>query len=435
MSLNATHDPALRSWVASANVAGCDFPIQTLPFGVFSHGGSAPHGGIAIGDQVLCLQDALAAGVFTGLAAAAAEAACAPTLNKLMAMGNLPASALRAQVSALLAEGATPRPELLVPMSEATMHAPSAPGAFTDFLTSIHHMWRGIKSRDPNGQLPPAFKHLPIAYNSRASSLVASPQPFVRPNGIRQNPDGSVVFGPTMSQDFELELGFFVGAGNRLGQPINVDAAEDHIFGLCLLNDWSTRDVQRFESAPLGPFLGKSAMTSVSPWVITLEALAPFRIPGPVRPEGDPAPLPHFVGAKDQAAGGLDLGMEVLYQTPAMRAGGQAPAQVVNTNFRHMYWTLAQMLTHHASNGCNLRPGDVMASGTCSGPTDDSRACMSEITRGRDPITLPNGEQRLWLEDGDEVIFRARAEKPGAVGIGFGECRGVVLPAVAWPAV
>ncbi len=431
--LNATHDPALRSWVASANAPDCDFPIQNLPLGIFSHDGSAPHGGIAIGDQILCLKDAQRAGVFTGLADAAAQAACEPTLNRLMAMGNAPASALRAQVSALLSAASPARPELLVPMSKATMHAPTAPGAFTDFLTSIHHMWRGILSRDPNGQLPPAFKHLPIAYNSRASSLVASPHPFVRPHGVRQNADGSVVFAPTVSQDFELELGFFVGAGNRLGQPVNIEAAEDHIFGLCLLNDWSTRDVQRFESTPLGPFLGKAAMTSVSPWVVTLEALAPFRIPGPVRPEGDPAPLPHFVGKRDQAAGGLDLGMEVLFLTPKMRAEGAAPARIVNTNFQHMYWTLGQMLTHHASNGCNLRPGDVMASGTCSGPTDDSRACMSEITRGREPITLPNGETRLWLQDGDEVIFRARANKAGAASLGFGECRGVVLPAVEWP--
>ncbi len=431
--LNATHDPKLRSWVASANAPGCDFPIQNLPFGIFSHDGSAPHGGVAIGDQILCLSDALRAGCFTGLAEAAARAAGATTLNALMSMGNAAASALRAQVSALLGEGAPARPDLLVPMSRATMHAPSAPGAFTDFLTSIHHMWRGIKSRDPNGQLPPAFKHLPIAYNSRASSVVASPQPFVRPHGIRQNADGSVVFAPTASQDFELELGFFVGAGNRLGEPVGIEDAEDHLWGVCLLNDWSTRDVQRFESTPLGPFLGKSAMTSISPWVVTMEALAPFRIPGPVRPEGDPAPLAHFVGKRDQASGGLDLGMEVLYATPKMRNAGAAPAQVVKTNFQHMYWTLGQMLTHHASNGCNLRPGDVMASGTCSGPTDDSRACMSEITRGKDPIALPNGEQRLWLEDGDEVIFRARAEKPGAVSIGLGECRGVVLPAVRFP--
>lgn len=437
-ALNATHDPARRSWVAGANAPGGDFPIQNLPFGIFRRPGEAARGGVAIGGMILDLPAALERGLFTGLAASAAEAAGGGALNRLMQMGNLASGALRAQLSEMLREGTASRApslaaQILVPMAEAELLLPAQPGSFTDFLTSLYHTERGGRRRNPQQPLPPAFKHLPVAYNSRASSVRVSGEAVRRPNVQRARADGSVDFGPCEQQDFELELGMWVGPGNAIGEPIPLEEAPDHIFGYSLVNDWSSRDIQRWESQPLGPFLSKSLSTSVSPWVVTAEALAPFRCPGPVRPEGDPAPLPYLTAASDQAEGGIDLGMEVLLLTPRMREAGSGPAVICRTNFRHMYWTMGQMLTHHASNGCNLRPGDLIASGTCSGPTDDSRACLSEITAGQNPMPLPNDETRLWLEDGDEVIFRARAERPGFVAIGFGECRGRLDPAPAWP--
>ncbi len=438
--LNATHDPARRSWVESANEPDCDFPIQNLPHGVFCWPGEQPRGGVAIGDAILDMAAAVEAGLFAGIPAEAARAAAEPTLNRLMGMGNGAASALRARISDLLradhpdaARFAGMSERLLVPMDEVEMRLPAAIGAFTDFLTSLYHTERGGRQRNPENPLPPAFKHLPVAYNSRASSVRVSGEAVRRPNGQRQRPDGSVHFGPCEGQDFELELGMFVGPGNLLGEPIPLRAAPEHMWGFCLVNDWSARDIQRWESTPLGPFLSKSLSTSVSPWVVTAEALAPFRAPALVRPSGDPAPLPHLHGALDQAEGGFDIDLDAWLLTPRMAEEGAAPARITRTNFLHMYWTLGQMLTHHASNGCNLRPGDLIASGTASGPTDDSRACLSEITRGRDPLALPNGETRLWLEDGDEVIFRGRARRDGHIAIGFGECRGRIDPAPAWP--
>jgi fumarylacetoacetase len=439
--LNATHDPARRAWLDSANQPGCDFPIQNLPHGVFRRAGQAARGGVAIGDRILDLQAAVAAGLFAGLPAEAARAAAEPSLNRLMAMGNGAATTLRARVSDLLrADGpeagrvTAMADRLLVPMVEVEMVLPAEIGAFTDFLTSLYHTERGGRQRNPENPLPPAFKHLPVAYNSRASSVRMSGEAVRRPNGQWQRPDGSVQFGPSEAQDFELEVGFFVGPGNALGEPIPIGAAPDHIWGFCLVNDWSARDIQRWESVPLGPFLSKSLSTSISPWIVTAEAMAPFRAPAPARLPGDPAPLPHLTGPRDQAAGGFDITLEAFLVTPRMREAGAGPARITATNFLHMYWTFGQMLVHHASNGCNLRPGDLIASGTTSGPTDASRACLSEITRGRDPLTLPNGETRLWLQDGDEVIFRGRAERAGHVAIGFGECRGRIEPAPAWPA-
>lgn len=431
MDLNDTHDPSRRSFVPGANTAETDFPIQNLPFGAMRTGGDT-HCAVAIGDHVLDLHRAQAAGLL------AQPALAAPGLNALMALGFEAAGDLRGRLSTLLAEGSPSQAvlgEMLTPLSAATLVLPATIGSFTDFFTSLYHTERGGKLSGRNPPVPPSFRTLPIAYNSRATSVRVSGEPVTRPLGQRRGPDGQVTFGPSTALDFELELAAFVGPGNALGQPLHIDAAAQQLWGYCLLNDWSSRDVQGYESDPLGPFLCKSFSTTISPWIVTAEALAPFRIPAPARPGGDPAPLPYLLSDRDQSKGGISLQMRALLLTPAMRAAGHPPATITQTDFRDIYWTFAQMATHHMSNGCNLRPGDLLGSGTVSGPTDDSRACLAEITsRGTDPLTLPGGEHRGWLMDGDEIMFRARAEREGFVPIGFGRCDGVVSPAVAWPA-
>ncbi|WP_043829020.1 fumarylacetoacetase [Muricoccus aerilatus] len=430
--LDITHDPQRRSWVASANEPGAEFPIQNLPLGVFSRAGDAPRGGVAIGDQVLDLRAALDAGLISG---EAAEAAAGPTLNRLMAMGRAASRELRAAVSALLAEesGAASRgAEILVPVAEARMHLPGAIANFTDFMVSRDHSARLGALKDPNAPLPPAFDSLPVAYHSRASSVRPSGEGVVRPNGQWRRKEG-MHFGPTEALDYELELAIWVAGENALGTPVPMSRAPERLFGYGLLNDWSARDMQRWEMPPLGPFLAKSLGTTVSPWIVTAEAMIPFMVPAAARAEGVPAPLPHLDSPGNRERGGLSIALEVLLLTPAMRAAGAAPARLTATEFAWMAWTPAQMVTHHASNGCNLLPGDLLGSGTCSGPTDESRACMAEIILSG-PINLPGGETRRFLEDGDEVIFRGRAHAEGAVSIGFGECRAVVLPAPAWPA-
>jgi fumarylacetoacetase len=433
--LNDTHDPARRSWVESANAPDTEFPIQNLPFCVFQRNGEAPRGGVAIGDRIFDVNAGLAAGLFSGATEDAARAAAGSTLNSLFALGNGHASALRARLSDLLRADGVERKRaepmaarLLVPIGEATLHLPAAIGDFTDFLTSLHH----TKRMSPSGNdHPPSFKTLPIAYHSRSSSVRAGGE-VIRPHGQHKAPDGTLKFGPEPSFDFELELGTWIGEGNALGAPVGISQASRHIFGYCLVNDWSSRATQRWESTPLGPFLGKSVSTTVSPFVVTAEAMAPFRAPAPARDAGD-EPLPYLVDKADQSEGGLDLDMEAYLLTGKMRGSKTAPHRVTRTTFRNSYWTFAQMLTHHASNGCNLRSGDLLASGTVSGPEDGSRACLAEATsRGTKALELPGGEKRTWLEDGDEVIFRARASRAGFVSIGFGECRGRVAPAVAW---
>ena len=310
------------------------------------------------------------------------------------------------------------------------MQMPVAVGNFTDFLTSSFHSER----LSPTGKVPPSFKTMPIAYHSRASSVRVSGGTITRPHGQWLDNENMMRFGPTRALDYELEVGAFVGIGNELGRPIPIEDAHTHIFGYCLLNDWSARDIQRAESVPLGPFLAKSLSTSISPWVITEAAMRPFRTPAFTRPPGDPAPLPYLDTPRERESGGFDLKLRASLVTMRMREARQGAERITSTNFKHMYWTFAQMLTHHASNGCNLMPGDIIASGTTSGPSEESRACLAEITsRGSNPITLSNGETRGWLEDGDEVIFRARAEREGFTPIGFGECRGVIGPAVDWP--
>ena len=433
VELDETHDPARRSWVESANEPGCDFPIQNLPFGAFRPRGddAAPMIGTAIGDQIL---DVAAVAPFVDATAREAAAACAsPHLNDLMALGPQAWSALRHALSRLLSEAAERArvEKFLTPMAQAELFVPSRIGNFTDFFASIFHATNAGKLFRPDNPLNPNYKYVPVAYHSRASSVTVSGSVVRRPLGQSKGPDEAApAYRPSRGLDYELELGFYIGVPSRLGEPIPISTAGEHIFGFCLLNDWSARDIQAWEAQPLGPFLGKSFTTSVSPWVVTAEALAPYRIPAYARPAGDPAPLPHLSDAADQANGGFDITLEVLLVTEKMRAAGGAPFRLSHGSFATIYWTVAQMVTHHTSNGCNLEIGDLMATGTCSGPQDESRGCLLEITsRGQAPIALPNGETRGFLQDGDEVIFRAHCDGAGRVRIGFGECRGLVLPA------
>lgn len=428
MHLDETHDPARRSFVASANVEAADFPLQNLPFGVFRRDGEA-RCGVAIGDQVLDLHQAASL--------IAHPAPTGGTLNALLSQGIAAADAIRARLFNLLAEGSPDQSEIgamLTPISSVRMQLPAAIGSFTDFFTSFYHTERAGIMSGRNPPIPPAFRTLPIAYNSRATSVRVSGEPVRRPNGQYRGAGGTPTFGPSAALDFELELGAFIATGNALGTPLHIDAAAEQLWGYCLLNDWSSRDVQGLESDPLGPFLSKSFFTTISPWIVTAAALRPFHVAASKRPEGDPAPLPYLHSERNAAEGGLGIRMEALLLTPKMREAGHDPAVITDTSFEHVYWTFAQMATHHMSNGCNLRTGDLLGSGTVSGPTDGSRACMAELTvRGKEPLTLPNGEQRTWLQDGDEVIFRARAERGGYVPVGFGECRGVIAPAAPWP--
>ncbi len=433
---NATHDPSRRSWIDSANLAEADFPLQNLPYGAFtSNAARTPRLGVAIGDRILDLHAAATAGL---LPDAVAGACREPTLNALLALGAPAWSALRERLSELLGADTCPagdvRPKVetcLLPQRAAAMHLPVATRDYTDFYASIHHATNVGSMLRPDQPLLPNYKWIPIGYHGRASSLVASGTPVRRPHGQTRPPDAAAPsFGPCRNLDYELELGVFVGPGNPLGERIPLSAAPSHLFGVSLLNDWSARDLQTWEYQPLGPFLAKNFATSLGPWVVTLEALAPFRVPAAARPPSDPAPLPHLADPADAASGALDLTLEVWLLTAQMRLTGAPPHRISRGNFSTMYWTLGQMLAHHASNGCNLSPGDLLGSGTVSGATRDSRGCLLEYTwRGTDPLRLPNGEERRFLADGDEVIFRGYAERAGARRIGLGECRGMVLPA------
>ena len=439
-ALNETHDPGLRASVASANVDGTDFPIQNLPFGVFKRRGAhdAPRVGVAIGDQIVDIASAHEAGSFTGAAIVGAAACRTATLNALLALGPSAWSSLRLALSRLLRApvGQVPADtaaatRCLVPMAECELVLPVAVGDYTDFYASVFHATNVGSMFRPDQPLLPNYKWVPIGYHGRASSIVVSGTPVRRPQG-QARPDGATVpvFGPTRRLDYELEIGAVIGQGNPLGTPISIARAADCVFGLVLLNDWSARDVQAWEYQPLGPFLAKNFATTISPWIVTLEALAPFRAPAFARPPGDPAPLPYLDDPDDAAHGGFDVVLEASLGSPMMRAGGSAPARLCRGRLTDLYWTIAQMVTHHASNGCALRPGDLIGTGTVSGATKESRGCLLELTwRGAEPFTLPSGERRTFLEDGDEVSFRGWAEREGATRIGFGECRGVVLPA------
>jgi fumarylacetoacetase len=436
--VNETHDPSLTSWVGSAQ-GPTDFPIQNLPFGVFRRGTSeSPRVGIAIGNQVLDMAACLKVAHFTGLAGPAAEACTEPSLNSLMALGREHWSALRGEVSALLAAGSPahgkdPRiaERILFPMAECELLLPSHVGDYSDFYASVYHATNVGSMFRPDNPLLPNYKWVPIGYHGRASSIVASGAPVRRPKGQLKDPNAEQpVFAPTRALDYEMEIGCFVGPGNELGKPVLIEKAEEHLFGLCLLNDWSARDIQTWEYQPLGPFMAKNFATTISPWVVTLEALEPFRVPAFDRPRGDPAPLSYLDSVVNRERGGVDVTVEVLLSTEKMRTTGLPPQRLSRGRMADLYWTLAQMFTHHTSNGCNLRPGDLFASGTISGPSKDSRGCLLELTwRGAEPITLPTGETRKFLEDGDEVTLRGFCERPGAARIGFGECRGVILAA------
>ena len=428
MNLNATHDPRLMSWVASANDGRTPFPIQNLPHAVFRRRGSAQplRGGVAIGDQVLDMRAASDSGVFASSVESAARAAAGSTLNPLMAMGPAAWSLLRAELSRLLRQGAPEANALrdcLVPQSEVEYAVPASIGDFTDFFSSWDHMVNAGRIFQPANPELPNFKWLPMAYHGRASSVVISGTPVRRPSGqVRPAGQATPVHRPTQSLDYELELGFYVGGGNELGNPIALANAEDHIFGACLLNDWSARDVQGWESLPLGPFLAKNFMTSVSPWIVTLEALAPYRC-ALQRSPLDPVAPAHL---EEPRTSGFDIQMQVLLRT---RASDLHAMQVSSSNFRHCYWSMAQMIAHHTEGGCNLRTGDLMGTGTQSGPGERAQGCLLELARGgREPVTLPNGETRAWMEDGDTVILRAWCEKAGAARIGFGDCVGTVIP-------
>jgi fumarylacetoacetase len=428
---DATHDPTRLSWVASAN-GHTEFRIQNLPFGVFSTHGGRPRGGVAIGDAILDIGATLGAGLFTGVARDAAEAAAGPELNPLLALPATARRALRQRLSDILATGSDARGKashLLHDATACTLHLPAQVGDYTDFFAGIHHARKGGQISRPDNPLMPNYKYVPVAYHSRASSVRPSGEDVRRPNGQRKLPNEAMpTFGPCRNLDYELELGVWIGHGNRQDEAIPIGQAAQHIAGFCLLNDWSARDIQSWESQPLGPFLGKSFRTSVSPWIITSEALEPFRIAQPARPDGDPAPLSHLLDAADQAHGALDIDCEVFLSTPATRAASVEPHRMCRSNTRELYWTVAQMVAHHASNGCNLRPGDLFGSGTISGTDATSIGCLLEMTfGGRDSITLTNGETRRYLEDDDEVIFRAHCRRPGAVTIGLGECRGRVV--------
>lgn len=432
MAVNKTHDPNLKSWVESANDPNGDFPIQNLPHGVFSRSGDAARGGVAIGDQILDVTAAQAAGLFGPELTQIAGLAAAPALNGLMASDPARQSALRSRLQALLAAGSPDRAKVapcLVPMGEADMRLPAVIGAFTDFMTSASHVAAARPNR-PEGKLPPCFWTLPIAYNSRASSVTVSGQAVERPLG-QSAPDGVAIFGPTSALDYELEFACFVGRGNALGRPVRLEEARDHIFGYCLLNDWSARDVQRWESV-LGPFQAKAFRTSISPWIVTAEAMAPFREAMPARPAEAPALPPHLANARNERDGGLAIRFWAELRTAAMRARGEAPAVLTDTRFANVAWSFEQMITHHAIGGCNLQTGDLISSGTISGPELSSAGCLAEITGGRFPARLPNGEERLWLADGDEVTFRGRAARDGFASIGFGACRAEIAPAVAF---
>lgn len=434
--MNQTHDPSLRSWVESANAPTSDFPVQNLPFGVFRRRGSGeqPRVGVAIGDQIVDMSICRAAGVFSGVALDAATACEEPALNTLMALGPEAASAIRAQLSALLRVGSdAPRSKrtraaMLVAMADAEMFVPARIGDYTDFYASIHHATNVGRLFRPDNPLLPNYKWVPIGYHGRASSIVASGTPVRRPSGQLKPPSAEQPsFGASRLLDYELEVGAFIGQGNTLGEPIPLERAERHLFGICLVNDWSARDIQSWEYQPLGPFLAKNFATTVSPWVVTLEALEPFRVPAFTRAAGDPAPLPYLASAENEARGGIGITLEVHLRTARMREQGSPAQRVSRGSFTAMYWTLAQMLTHHASNGCNLQPGDLIASGTVSGDREDALGCLLELTRrGSQPLQLANGETRGFLEDGDEVILRGYCEREGATRIGLGECSGVV---------
>jgi fumarylacetoacetase len=418
--LDDTHDPALTSWVVTANGPATDFPIQNLPFGRFRRAGETRFGiGVAIGDQVLDL----------------ARAALIDTddMNAFMQAGAAAHTALRSTLSQALRTGSSRQSSLhtcLVPHSAVEMGLPCHIGDYTDFYTSIHHATSVGKQFRPDNPLLPNYRWVPIGYHGRASSIVASGQPVRRPAGqFKGADDATPSVGPTRRLDYELELGAIIAAGNALGEPIPIADAESHLFGLALFNDWTARDIQAWEYQPLGPFLSKNFASTLSPWIVTMEALAPFRVPFE-RAAGEPAPLPYLDSPANRASGALDIALEVWLQTSAMRNAGLPAQRLMQSNFRDSYWTLGQLVAHHTVNGCNLQAGDLFGSGTQSGSGPNQGGSMLELSSGgRQPLQLANGETRSFLEDGDTVILRGHCERSGFRRIGFGECVGTIVPA------
>jgi fumarylacetoacetase len=408
--MDATHDPGLRSWVESANRPDSDFPIQNLPYASFrKHGEERIRVGVAIGDMVLDASHALSI----------------PSLHAVMAMSRAERTALRRRLSEILANYSSDAERALLPGSEAELLLPCDIPDYTDFFASIDHATNVGSLFRPGKPLSPNYKWIPIAYHGRASSIVLSGTPVRRPSGqIIPHSDAAPVYAPSRMLDYELELGAFLGPGNAMGQPIPVANAEDHLFGVCLLNDWSARDIQSWEYQPLGPFLAKNFATTISPWIVTLDALQPFRAPAPARPPDDPQPLPHLHAPGNSA---FRITLEVWLRSAKMRA----PVRVSQSDFASLYWTVSQMIAHHTSNGCPLRPGGLIGSGTVSGPEKQNQGCLLEITgRGVDPLPLPGGETRSFLEDGDEVILKGWCQASNFRRIGLGECRGSILPAL-----
>jgi fumarylacetoacetase len=435
-TLNETHGADLKCWVPSAMSGDTDFPVQNLPFAIFRRAGTneAFRGGVAIGDQIVDLAAVSAKKIFAGLAQDAVLAGGQSSLNALMALGNTAWTTLRLALSRSLRVAASQQSAMescLVAQSDAEYALPAHIGDYTDFYTSIFHATNIGKLFRPDSPLMPNYKWVPIGYHGRASSISVSPQQFSRPVGQTMAAGEAVpAVGPCNRLDIELELGIFIGSGNKLGSRIPITQADAHVFGICLLNDWSARDIQAWEYQPLGPFLAKNFATTISPWVVTMEALAPYRT-APVRPADDPAPLPYLDSAQNRLHGALNIELEVSLQTTNMREANMPAEPLARTNYRHAYWTIAQMVAHHTINGCNLQSGDLFGSGTLSGPSLNEAGALIEITQGgKAPITLANGETRTFLEDGDTVVIRGWCQKDGAARVGFGECTGTVLAAL-----
>lgn len=435
--LNETHNPDALSWVSSANAHDAEFPIQNLPYGVFSHRATddPPRVGVAIGDRILDVGACHQMDLFSGMAYVAAERCNTSSLNGLLALTPAHWSALRRRLHELLRIN---HPDMrhhrdvvtqaLVPQVDARLHMPLVVGDYTDFYASRHHAANVARMLRAGESLQPSYLYLPLGYHGRASSVVVSGTPVWRPSGQRLA-DGAELpeFRPSQALDYEAEVGLVIGGENALGEPVPVGRARERIFGICLLNDWSARDLQAWESRPLGPFLSKSFATTISPWIVTLEALTPFRSAQTPRAEDQPPPLPYLQDEEDQARGAFDVTLEVYLSSETMRERGMAPVRVSRSSMHDLYWTPAQLVAHHTSNGCNLRPGDLLGTGTVSGASPEARGCLLERTwRGTEPLVLPTGEERRWLEDGDEVTLRGRAERGGAAGVGLGAAVGLL---------
>ena len=435
ITLNETHDASLTSWLSSANQADCEFPVQNLPFAIFRRKNSTEsfRGGVAIGDQVLDLVSVNKLDLLTGQANKAIAACCETTLNHFMGLGLPYWSELRLQLSRALRQGAKHELQLqtcLISMAEVEYSLPCIIGDYTDFYTSIHHATRVGSLFRPDNPLLPNYKWIPIGYHGRSSSIKVSGHGFHRPVGQTKTPDASEpTLTPCKRLDYELEMGIFMGQGNNMGEPVTIDQTDDHVFGLCLFNDWSARDIQAWEYQPLGPFLAKNFASTVSPWVVTLEALAPYRTSFS-RPEDDPQPLPYLSSGLNSQQGAFDIQLSALLKTSQMRDKGLPAEQLSQSSFKHSYWTIAQMVAHHTVNGCNLQPGDLLGSGTQSGPKPEESGSLLELSNGgKQSITLSNGETRTFLEDGDTVIMRGWCKKVGTARIGFGEVMATVLAA------